>query len=57
MLVLTRQPDQKILLKLPTGEEVTITVLRVKGRYVRIGIAAPESVRILRDDCVSQVRK
>jgi len=46
MLVLTRKADQKIQI----GPDVTLTVLDVKGRYVRIGIEAPSSVRILRGE-------
>ena len=44
MLVLTRKQRQQITI----GENITITVLRIKGQAVRIGIEAPEGVRILR---------
>jgi carbon storage regulator len=46
MLVLTRKIDQKIQI----GSEITITVIQVKGRYVRLGIDAPTHVRILRSE-------
>ncbi|HUE72078.1 MAG TPA: carbon storage regulator [Pirellulaceae bacterium] len=44
MLVLTRKLQERIKI----GENVTITVLRVKGNAVRIGIEAPRSVRVIR---------
>jgi carbon storage regulator len=46
MLVLTRKIDQKIQI----GNDITITVIQVKGRYVRLGIEAPTHVRILRSE-------
>jgi carbon storage regulator len=46
MLVLTRKIDQKIQI----GNDITITVIQVKGRYVRLGIDAPTHVRILRSE-------
>jgi carbon storage regulator CsrA len=44
MLVLTRKLKQKIQI----GKNITITVLRVQGNSVRIGIDAPDNVRVLR---------
>jgi carbon storage regulator CsrA len=44
MLVLTRKLQERIKI----GENVTITVLRVKGNSVRIGIEAPRHVRVVR---------
>jgi carbon storage regulator CsrA len=46
MLVLTRKSDQKIQI----GENITVTVIEVKGRYVRLGIEAPRAVRIVRSE-------
>jgi carbon storage regulator len=44
MLVLSRKPGQKLHI----GDNITITVLEVHGRVMRLGIEAPHSVRILR---------
>ena len=44
MLVLTRKPNEKIHI----GNDITITVIRVKGQQVRLGIEAPRNVRVLR---------
>lgn len=42
MLILTRRPDETICI----GNDVTVTVLGVKGQQVRIGIEAPLSVEV-----------
>lgn len=46
MLVLTRKTQEKIQI----GDSITVTILRVKGQAVRLGIEAPEGVRILRGE-------
>jgi carbon storage regulator len=48
MLVLSRKPDQRFLI----GDDIVITVLRVDGDKVRIGIEAPPQVRVLRQELV-----
>ncbi len=46
MLVLTRKPTEEIHI----GDGVTITILRVRGQCVRVGIKAPDDVRIVRSE-------
>ena len=46
MLVLTRKTNQEIII----GENVKITVLKVKGNTVRLGIEAPREVRVVRGE-------
>jgi carbon storage regulator len=46
MLVLSRKPGEK----LQVGDNITITVLGIQGRVMRIGIEAPGNVRILRGE-------
>jgi carbon storage regulator CsrA len=46
MLVLTRKTQEKIQI----GENITITILRVKGQAVRVGIDAPRDVRVIRSE-------
>lgn len=46
MLVLTRKMDQKIHL----GDNITITVLRVRGNTIRLGIEAPREMRVVRGE-------
>jgi carbon storage regulator len=50
MLVLTRKPQEKI----HVGEDITITVVRVQGQSVRIGIDAPSHVSIRRGEIVAR---
>lgn len=46
MLVLTRKMDQKIKI----GDQITITIIRVKGQCVRLGIEAPKEVPVVRSE-------
>jgi carbon storage regulator len=46
MLVLTRKLQQQIKI----GEQITVTILRVKGNTVRVGITAPRDVRVIRGE-------
>ena len=50
MLVLTRKAQEKIQI----GENITITVLRTKGKAVRLGIEAPDSVAVLRGELAAR---
>jgi carbon storage regulator len=46
MLVLSRKPGEKVVI----GGGVTVTVVEVQGNRVRVGIDAPDHVRILRGE-------
>jgi carbon storage regulator CsrA len=46
MLVLTRKLQQQIKI----GDQITVTILRVKGSTVRIGVQAPRDVRVIRGE-------
>jgi carbon storage regulator len=46
MLVLTRKRGQEIVV----GERIRITVVEVRGKVVRLGIDAPEAVRVRRGE-------
>lgn len=46
MLVLTRKYQEKIRI----GDNITITILRMKGKAVRLGIEAPENVPVVRGE-------
>jgi carbon storage regulator len=52
MLVLTRRPAESIRI----GDEITITVLGIKGNQVRFGIAAPRSVEVQRQEIHSRIQ-
>ncbi len=51
MLVLTRKQNEKIQI----GDQITITVLRMKGKAVRLGIEAPDDVNVLRGELVFEL--
>ena len=53
MLVLSRKLNQEITI----GDNVTITVLKVKGNTVRLGIDAPRHVRIARGELPKEPRE
>lgn len=46
MLVLTRKLDESIRI----GDDIKITILRIKGNTIRIGIEAPRDVRVVRSE-------
>jgi carbon storage regulator len=46
MLVLTRRVNERIVI----GDDVTVTVLEVRGDQVRLGIDAPRDVRVFREE-------
>jgi carbon storage regulator len=53
VLVLTRNVGESIVI----GDDINITVLAVKGNQVRIGINAPEKVKIFRTELLQQQKK
>ena len=53
MLVLTRKKHQSF----DIGDNVRVTVLNVDKGHVKIGIAAPDSVKILRCELVGREKK
>ena len=53
MLVLTRKPDQSIMI----GDEIEITVLEVRGEQVRLGIRAPRTVAVHRKEVFEQIQQ
>ena len=52
MLVLTRRPGESVMV----GDEVTITVLEVRGDVVRLGIQAPRSVQVHREEVYRELQ-
>ena len=46
MLVLSRKERQRIRL----GDNITVTIVRLTGDQVRLGIDAPRDIRVLRDE-------
>ena len=53
MLILTRRVGEKLVI----GDNVTVTVLGVKGHQVRIGIDAPRDVMVNREEIYQRILK
>jgi carbon storage regulator len=51
MLVLTRQANQSIMI----GTDIVVTVLEIRGDQVRIGVRAPRSIAVHRDEVFAQL--
>lgn len=53
MLILTRRTGETVMI----GENVTLTVLGVKGNQVRIGINAPKNVPVHREEIYERIKR
>jgi carbon storage regulator len=52
MLILTRRVGETLMI----GDDVTVTVLGVKGNQVRIGVAAPNTVAVHREEVYTRIK-
>ena len=53
MLILTRRVGETVMI----GDDVTITVLGVKGNQVRVGINAPKNVAVHREEIYERIKR
>lgn len=53
MLILTRRVGETIMI----GNDVTVTVLGVKGNQVRVGINAPKNVAVHREEIYERIKR
>ncbi len=53
MLILTRRVGETLMI----GNDVTVTVLGVKGNQVRIGVNAPKDVAVHREEIFERIKR
>lgn len=53
MLVLSRRTDESVFI----GDDIKITVLDIRGGQVRLGIIAPESVKVHREEVYQRINQ
>ena len=53
MLILTRRVGETVMI----GNDVTVTVLGVKGNQVRVGINAPKTVAVHREEIYERIKR
>jgi carbon storage regulator len=52
MLILTRKPGEKIII----GGEITISILELRGDQARIGVDAPKTVKVYREEVFEAIK-
>lgn len=53
MLILSRKVDEKIKI----GNDITLTIIEVKGEQVKIGVEAPKNVKVFRQEVFEEIQK
>lgn len=53
MLILTRKPSEALII----GDDIEVTVLDVRGNQVRLGIKAPKSVSVHRQEVYERIKQ
>jgi carbon storage regulator len=52
MLILTRYAGETVMI----GDDVKVTIIKVKGNMVRIGIAAPKQIEVHREEVYERIQ-
>ncbi len=52
MLILSRKIDEKIKI----GSDITLTIIEIKGDQVKVGVEAPKSVKVFRQEVFEAIQ-
>ena len=52
MLILTRKTNEKIKI----GNEITLSIIEIKGEQVKIGVEAPKEVKVFRQEVFNAIK-
>ena len=52
MLILSRKTDQQIKI----GDDITLTIIELRGDQVKIGVEAPKSIKVFRQEVFSAIK-
>ena len=52
MLILTRKPGERLII----GDDIAVTILSVKGNQVRVGVQAPASIAVHREEIYDRIQ-
>ncbi|MDE6245772.1 MAG: carbon storage regulator CsrA [Treponemataceae bacterium] len=52
MLILSRKTDQQIKI----GEDITLTIIEIRGEQVKIGVEAPKHIKVFRKEVFVAIR-
>lgn len=53
MLILTRKVGKSLLI----GDEISITILSVRGNQIKVGVNAPKEVSVYREEIYQRIRE
>ena len=53
VLILTRRPGETLMI----GSDITVTILGVKGSQIRIGVNAPKSIPVHRQELYERIQR
>ena len=53
MLILSRKVNEKVVI----GDDITVSIIEVRGDQVRIGIDAPKNVKVFRQEVFDAIRE